>query len=373
MASLDRRQLRMYPLSERAHRFNFADIAVTPASAVPELSEHQREQVSSLARRMVSARLAGRPIILTFGAHLVKNGLAPIVIRLIEEGWVTHLATNGAGSIHDWEFAYIGSTAEDVRANVAEGKFGAWNETGRYINLAVAVGVARGLGYGASVGRMIAEDGFEILAPDELKAMIALTIEHGRPDEAIGALSDLLFLVTDSGLAAGWMEVSHKFKDYSIQHAAWTHGVPFTVHPGIGYDIVHTHPMALGGPLGRGAMWDFLSFAESVSRLEGGVHICVGSAIMAPMIFEKALSMANNLSIQWTGKPLADYYLAVVDIQDGGEWDWKKGEPPMDNPAYYLRFCKSFYRMGGILDYLRMDNRDFMLNLYNELSRVREQ
>jgi hypothetical protein len=90
---------------------------------------------------------------------------------------------------------------------------------------------------------------------------------------------------------------------------------------------------------------------------------------MAPMIFEKALSMSNNAEIE-AGRPaLSDYYLSVVDIQDGGDWDWSKGEPPMDNPAYYLRFCKSFYRMGGALDYICLDNRDFMLALYRHLRR----
>jgi hypothetical protein len=93
----------------------------------------------------------------------------------------------------------------------------------------------------------------------------------------------------------------------------------------------------------------------------------VGSAVMAPMVFEKSMSMANNLAIQKTGQPLGGHYLAVVDIQNGGNWDWAKGEPPMDNPAYYLRFCKSFYRMGGTLDYICLDNIAFLLNLYHEL------
>ena len=89
---------------------------------------------------------------------------------------------------------------------------------------------------------------------------------------------------------------------------------------------------------------------------------------MAPMIFEKAMSMSNNLSIQRTGKPMSDYHIVVVDIQDGGGWDWRAGEPPMEHPAYYLRFCKSFYRMGGALDYICLDNRAFMLQLCHALS-----
>jgi len=118
----------------------------------------------------------------------------------------------------------------------------------------------------------------------------------------------------------------------------------------------------------RGADRDFTSFADSVSKLEDGVHISVGSAIMAPMVFEKSMSMANNMYIQRFGRPIDGHYLAVVDIQDGGDWDWSKGEPPKDNPAYYLRFCKSFYRMGGALDYIHMDNKAFMLSLCKALS-----
>jgi hypothetical protein len=87
---------------------------------------------------------------------------------------------------------------------------------------------------------------------------------------------------------------------------------------------------------------------------------------MAPMIFEKALSMAKNVALQ-TGEAINDYYLVINDIQDGGGWNWNDGEPPMDNPAYYLRFCKSFYRMGGELDYICLDNRAFLLNLYDTL------
>ncbi len=102
-------------------------------------------------------------MMLTYGAHLIKNGLAPVVIRLLEEGWVTHVATNGAGSIHDWEFAFLGRSSEDVRANVARGQFGTWEETGRYINLAVAVGGTQELGYGWSVGKLIADE--ELLLP----------------------------------------------------------------------------------------------------------------------------------------------------------------------------------------------------------------
>ena len=364
----DRRRIRMFPLAERKHKLDIEKIAVRPGDDVPELAAREQAQVQAAAERIASARHSGSPVILTYGAHLIKNGLAPVVIDLIRNGWVTHVATNGAGSIHDWEFAHIGLSTEDVRANVAEGKFGTWDETGMVIGISLAVGTVDGLGYGHSVGRTIAQDGITIPAPDCLADRIRETLDSGS--EEVGALADLLNLVREFGLPEGNLDIPHSHREFSVQYAAWEAGIPFTVHPGIGYDIIYTHPMVSGGPVGRGAVRDFLSYAESVSRLSNGVHLSVGSAIMSPMIFEKSLSMANNLSITETGKPLEDYYLVVVDIQDGGDWDWSRGEPPMDNPAYYLRFCKSFYRMGGSLDYLCMDNIKFMLALNQALARA---
>ena len=119
--------------------------------------------------------------------------------------------------------------------------------------------------------------------------------------------------------------------------------------------------------MGRAAELDFRLFGASVERLDGGVVLSVGSAIMAPQVFEKSLSCVNNLRLQ-TKKPIVhDHTMFVVDIQDGGNWDWSKGEPPKDNPAYYLRFCKSFARMGGAMNYLQCDNAVFLCHLLREL------
>jgi len=367
--TLDRSRLDIKPLKARKHKLDIRAIAVNPDATAPAVEEATRAQIARLAARMKAARAKGRPVMLTYGAHLIKNGLAPMLIRLVKEGWVTHLATNGAGSIHDWEFAYLGESTEDVRANTAKGEFGTWDETGKYISLAVALGGIEGIGYGASVGKMIAEDGLTVPEEGEILQQLGNLASVSGPDERVGAWADLLYLVRAFGLRAGRQRIDHPFKKYSIQCAAYEHHVPLTVHPGIGYDIINTHPLNCGGAVGRGALWDFLTFAESVSRLEDGVHMTVGSAIMAPMVFEKSMSMANNLAIQQTGQPVSGHYLAVVDIQDGGGWDWAHGEPPMDNPAYYLRFCKSFYRMGGTLDYICLDNRAFLQNLYRELTR----
>jgi len=369
MVRFDRRSLKMRPLSGRTNKLRIDEISVLPNSVMEPLPDKLQIRLRAAAESIRRARESGKPVILTYGAHLVKNGLAPVVIGLIKDGWVTHLATNGAGSIHDWEFAYLGESSEDVQVNTARGEFGTWEETGRFINLAVAIGGLSDLGYGASVGKMIADDSLEIPTCDELRSAIRERSNADSPGEFLGALSDALSLIADFHLPPGKMIVPHPFKEFSIQCAAYQLGIPLTIHPGIGYDIIYTHPMNSGGAIGRASVRDFTSYAEAVGKLGGGgVHISVGTAVMGPMIFEKSLSMANNVSIQKTGSPLADYTLLVVDIQDGGDWDWSAGEPPMDNPAYYLRFCKSFYRMGGRLDYLCLDNRSFLLGLYSELS-----
>lgn len=364
----DRNKLLIKPLSKRRNYLSIEEIAVSPDDPAPPVSERVGAQIERAAHHITEARKAGKPVILTYGAHLVKNGLALVVNRLIQDGWVTHLATNGAGTIHDWEFAAIGESSEDVRENTARGEFGIWEETCKFLNLAVVVGVAEGLGYGGSVGKMIAEDGLTIPSHDDLRVAIRSAACKEFPDGALGAMGDMLQIVTEFGLPPGWMEIKHPFKQFSIPAAAYAAGIPFTVHPGIGYDIIYTHPMNHGGAIGRGAVRDFLSYADSVSKLSGGVHLAVGSAVMAPMIFEKAFSMANNLAIQRVGRPIDDHYMVVVDIQDGGDWDWSEGEPPIDNPAYYLRFCKSFYRMDGTLDYISLDNRVFLQNLFHTLA-----
>jgi hypothetical protein len=162
--------------------------------------------------------------------------------------------------------------------------------------------------------------------------------------------------------------VPHPFKQYSVQAAAYRLKVPFTGHPMFGHDIIYTHPMSNGAAIGQTAERDFLCFAHSVSRIDGGVYLSIGSAVMSPMVFEKSLSMANNIALQQTGQPIQNHFMMVVDLA-AAPWDWQKdGEPPPDNPAYYLRYCKTFSRMGGTMRYLSADNRDFLLTLAQQLS-----
>jgi hypothetical protein len=124
-----------------------------------------------------------------------------------------------------------------------------------------------------------------------------------------------------------------------------------------------------GAVIGRAAGLDFQLFGRAVEGLDGGVVLSIGSAIMAPQVFEKSLSCVNNLRLQEGRHIVHDHTIYVVDIQDGGNWDWSTGEPPKDNPAYYLRFCKSFARMGGDMRYLQCDNAAFLQHLVRNLSR----
>jgi hypothetical protein len=302
---------------------------------------------------------------LLYGAHLLRNGAALVLERMMADGWLTHLATNGAGSIHDWEYAYLGRSTESVEENVATGTFGAWDETGRNIHLALLAGALNREGYGRSVGRFIMEDGVTLSAAADLET--AIRTEPLHPLTA--ARADLLNAMHLHRLPGGRIEVAHRWKHASIFAQAFRHAVPLTVHPGIGYDIIATHPMFNGAAIGRAGEIDFKYFGSAVERLDGGVVLSVGSAIMGPQVFEKSLSCVNNLRLQRRGAIVRDHTIYVVDIQDGGNWDWTKGEPPKTNPAYYLRFCKSFSRMGGTMQYLCTDNMAFIHHLYHRLSR----
>jgi hypothetical protein len=366
---LNRDNIRIKPLRERKNKVNIERDHVEISAYSVNLSPEAEASLAKAACDVKRARKAGAPVMLAFGAHSIKNGLAPVFISLIEKGWVTHLATNGAGIIHDWEFAFQGQSSEDVRANVAEGQFGIWEETGFYINLSFLVGAYRGLGYGESVGAMVEEDGIKIPTEEELSAAIAKGQAKGAgyPEgQKAAAALDLLSAMRKFSIESGFMEIKHTYKSFGLQAAAFRAGVPFTGHPMFGHDIIYTHPLNTGAAIGRTAERDFLAFAKSVSNLEGGVYLSVGSAVMSPMIFEKSLSMARNLAFQ-EGKRIENFSIYVVDLSPL-TWDWSRGtEPPQDNPGYYLRFLKTFNRMGGRMTYVSADNRDFLVGLSRAL------
>jgi len=300
---------------------------------------------------------------LIYGAHLLRNGAARILEQMMAQGWLTHLATNGAGTIHDWEYAWFGASTESVEMNVAQGTFGTWDETAVNIHRAIMAGALDGLGYGRSLGRLIWEDGVTLPSMSELASRIAA--EPGHP--LTSARADLLRAMREFGWPEGPTRVEHRWKHASILAQAYRHGVPVTAHPGIGYDIISNHPVFNGASIGRAAEWDFKLFGGSIERLDGGVVLSVGSAIMGPQVFEKSISCVNNLRLQ-AGRPVVrDHSIFVVDLQDGGGWDWTQGEPPKTNAAYYLRFCKSYSRMGGAMRYLQCDNLAFTHHLYRRL------
>ena len=356
---LDLAKLSVRPLAERRSLTRVEDILVDPDSLPLPCPAPIATLIRQCAQRIRSARQRNASVILMYGAHLLRNGAARILERMMRESWLTHLATNGAASIHDWEYAWLGRSTESVKENVATGTIGAWDETGRNVQLALMAGALKNEGYGTSLGRFIMEDGVMLPTAEELTAR--LKAEPAHPLAA--ARAELLNAMRSHGLKGGRHQVEHRWKHASILAQAFRHNVPITVHPGIGYDIITCHPMFNGAVVGRAAELDFRLFSGSVEQLDGGVVLSVGSAIMAPQVFEKSLSCVNNLRLQNAREIVQGHSFFVVDLQDGGDWDWTRGEPPKTNPAYYLRFCKSFSRMGGPMHYLQCDNLAFIHNL----------
>jgi hypothetical protein len=361
---LDLKKLKVLPLAARNSMAAIEDILVKPeAEPAAPPNDFIRERIDLCAKQVKAARARGASVMFLYGAHLVKNGAQAILERLMTGGWITHLGTNGAGSIHDWEFAFQNWSTESVEQNVATGTFGTWDETGRNSHLALLAGGLRGEGYGVALGRFIGEDGITLPSPAELENLL-----RDEPSHPLApARADLLLAMRAHKLPEGRVDVKHPWKHTSVFANAFRLGIPITVHPGIGYDIISNHPMFNGAVIGRAADIDFRLFGTAVEGLDGGVVLSVGSAIMAPQVFEKSLSCVNNLRLQAGRKIVQGHNIYVVDLQDGGNWDWTKGEPPRDNPAYYLRFCKSFSRMHGTMHYLQCDNVTFAHNLLKKL------
>ena len=362
----DRFAVKMEPLSARHNKKQIEKDHISPDDEPRLLPDASMEIVHEVVQHVRAAREKERPVMVAFGAHAIKNGLGPVFLRLVENGWITHLATNGAGVIHDWEFSYQGKSCEHVSSLVSEGRFGNWQDTGLNINLALNIGAFEGRGYGESVGAMIENEGLQIPGEEELIEIARSQIGHRAAESA--AAADLLWIIQSFELSPGWLEIPHPWKRYSIQAGAFRHRIPLTGHPMYGHDIIYNHPMNHGACLGRAAQRDFLIFAEGVSRIDGGVYISIGSAVMSPMIFEKSLSIAQNLAIQHS-QHIDDHYILVNDLAESS-WDWRQGEPPEEDPAYYMRYNKSFSRMGGTMRYLQADNRDFLLNLCQQLSKI---
>lgn len=275
----DRSRLLVKPLDERVH-----DLALANWLQLDDATPAFDGDLSALAARLVQAREQGRARILMMGAHVLRAGVNRHLIDLLERGAIDQIAMNGAGAIHDYEIARIGATTESVARYISSGEFGLWRETGE-LNDWIAEAGREGLGLGENVGR-------RILASD---------FPH---------------------------------RDLSVLAQAYRLGVPVTVHVGIGYDILHEHPNCDGAMLGAASYRDFLIFARTVERLEGGVMLSFGSAIMAPEVYLKALAMARNVAHQ-EGRTVRQFLTAVFDMVPI-QGDIHR-ELPKSDPGYYFR------------------------------------
>jgi hypothetical protein len=252
------------------------------------------------------------------GAHVLRAGNAPLFIDLMERGLLSHVALNGAGAIHDFELALIGRTCESVARYVSEGQFGLWRETSR-LNDAVSEGHRDGLGFGEAVGRAIETGGFP-------------------------------------------------HRETSVLAAGYRLGIPVTVHVSIGQDIVHEHANFDGAAAGAASYTDFLIFTQTVTRLEGGVFLNIGSAVMGPEVYLKALAMARNVAHQH-GETIRWFTTAVFDLPELG--DDLSSEAPKHDPRYYFRPFKTILVRtvadGGESFYVRGDHQATVPALYDEI------
>lgn len=265
---LDFSEVRTHSIRERASKFDPSQMARVPDihqplenffDCFPQVLKSR--DLLEIAEHIVVAAANGRNVIFMMGAHLIKCGLSPLVIRLIEQRIIHCVAMNGAGSIHDFELACFGHTSEDVADGLKDGSFGMAKETGEWMNDLINDGVRRGFGIGYSLGR-------------------------------------------------GILDRRARFGEYSILAAAVASRIPVTVHVAMGTDIIHQHPSADGAMLGKGSFKDFQLFAGQVPGLDsGGVVVNFGSAVLLPEVFLKALTIARNL-----GNPVRHFVAANFDM-----------------------------------------------------------
>jgi len=267
---IDLSQISTYPLNSRHSKVTVQDFARPlnddEASATAVLFDSLPNilavpSLRAVAKAIVNARAAHKAIIWGAGGHVIKTGLAPILIDLMRRGFVTSIALNGSGVIHDFEIAWIGSTSEDVDEALGAGAFGMAEETGRRLNDAINHGARDGIGLGEAVGRML-------------------------------------------------VEAQPPFAAYSLLHEAYRHKIPVTVHATLGTDIIHLHPNADGASIGQTSHQDFRLLTSIVKGLnDGGAYLNLGSAVTLPEIFLKAVTVVRNL-----GGPLENFTTANFDF-----------------------------------------------------------
>ena len=265
---VDLGRIRSYPVDTRESKVAEEQLYIPPADldsftqfwdALPDVLAVR--ELKDLVARMGSARASGAGRVAMAGAHVIKTGLAPGLIRMMEDGWITTLALNGAGAIHDLEMAFFGRTSEDVAVELPEGRFGMARETSEWLNRWTTEAAERGEGLGEGLGRAF--------------------LEHGAPNAARSVLA-----------------------------SAYRLGIPATIHLSIGTDINQQHPSFSGGAAGEASARDFRILARKVATLDHGVALNLGSAVLLPEVFLKAISVAINLGSRFT-----DLTTAVFDFQ----------------------------------------------------------
>lgn len=276
----DRSRLLIRPLAERQHDLNLSNWMALD----DEPPAFENDRLKHVAERLNEAKESGAARVLMMGAHVLRAGVNRHLIDLVERGFVDHIAMNGAGVIHDYELARIGATTESVPRYIRSGEFGLWKETGE-LNEWIVEAAQMQLGLGENIGRRISES-------------------------------------------------DYPHKELSVFAACYRMKVPVTVHVGIGYDILHEHPNCDGASLGAASYRDFLIFTKTMERLEKGVLLAFGSAIMAPEVYLKALAMARNVAHQ-EHRQIRDFLSAVFDLVPI-HGDWRK-ELPKTDPGYYFR------------------------------------
>ena len=310
---LDFSNIKTYSVKTRRNLVTVENMADPKKDNIPDWGGKDFDR---LVERIVKARKNNKPVVLSMGAHVIKNGLSRYLIEFMKNGIITHIASNGAGSIHDFELAYLGGTSEDVPTAIEDGSFGMWEETGKWMNEAIQMGARGNIGYGESLG---------------------LYIDENRE--------------------------KFPYKKDCVLYQAYAYKIPATYHIALGTDIIHQHPTVDFAAIGKTSGIDFHKMCYCISRLEGGVFLNFGSGVIGPEVFLKALSISRNL-----GYVVSDIATANFDLINLGDYKSKIG---YDDPLYYYRPRKNIVNrptsMGGVGWHFYGDHRVTIPSLYKKI------
>jgi hypothetical protein len=294
---LDFSKIKTYPINKWEHKVKIDNLAKLNS----EFAEINSPEFNELCEKIKTAKQNNKRIILMIGGHVIKTGMNLYIIDLIKRGFINHIAGNGAISIHDFELAYAGETSEYVEKTIENGSFGFKEETGGIMNRIIKEAAENNKGYGFYLGKKIAES-------------------------------------------------DYKYKDYSLFANAFNLDIPITVHVAIGTDIIHQHPSCNGAAIGKTSYLDFKIFVDSISKLEGGVIINIGSAVIMPEVFLKALTIVRNLGFE-----IKDFTAINFDM-------FKHYRP-------YENVCKRPTSLGGKYYYIVEKHEKTIPSLYHKLVR----